>query len=78
MFAFVSALPDTSWDIIHILPSGQKDQFWAYPGENKHGILLKQLHNNRLNAMTNSLQMPMKSGSGQQAQVYMIKDKKHL
>ena len=75
---FVSALLDTSKDIIHILPSGHKDHFWAYPGANRHGNLLEQLCNNRLNAVINSLQVQMMGGSGQEAQVYMVKDQKHL
>ena len=42
--AFVSALLDTNSEILHTLPHDHKDTFWAYPGANKHGYLLKQLH----------------------------------
>ena len=41
--AFVSALLDTNGDILHTLPHGHRDSFWAYPGANKHGFLLMQL-----------------------------------
>ena len=43
--AFIFALLDGESDILHTLPSGHRDTFWAYPGANKHGYLLKQLRN---------------------------------
>ena len=33
-------LLDADGDILHTLPHGQIDSYWAYPGANKHGYLL--------------------------------------
>ena len=41
--AFAPALSDADHEILHTLPNGPRDSFWAYSGENKHGYLLKQL-----------------------------------
>ena len=46
--AFVSALYNAKSDILHTLPNGHGDPFWAYPGANKHGFLLKQLRINKI------------------------------
>ena len=52
--AFVQALLDASGDILHTLPNGYRDSLWAYPGANKHGYLLKQLHNSKVRKCVSS------------------------
>ena len=52
--AFVQALLDASGDILHTLPNGHRDSLWAYPGANKHGYLLKQLHNSKVRKCVSS------------------------
>ena len=52
--AFVSALLDAKGEILHTLPHGHIDNLWAYPGPNKHGYLLKQLHNNKVSICAES------------------------
>ena len=52
--AFVSALLDAKGEIQHTLPHGHIDNFWVYPGANKHGYLLKQLHNNKVSICAES------------------------
>ena len=52
--AFVSALLDGKGEILHTLPHGHIDNFGAYPGANKHGYLLKQLHNNKVSICAES------------------------
>ena len=52
--AFVLALLDTKGEILHTLQNGHRDPFWAYPGANKHGYLLKQLQNSKVRNCTSS------------------------
>ena len=52
--ASVLALLDANEEILYILPNGHRDLFWAYPGANKHGYLLKQLWNSKVRNCTYS------------------------
>ena len=52
--AFVLAVLDANGQILHTLPNGHRDHFWAYSGANKHGYLLKQLQYSKVRNCTSS------------------------
>ena len=77
--AFVLALLDATGEILHTLPNGHRDYFWAFPGANKHGYLLKQICNSKLRQWGTGSQSTSNltfkyitryGGKNEQAQVY--------
>ena len=75
----IYSLLDATGEILHTLPNGHRDYFWAFPGANKHGYLLKQICNSKLRPQGTGSQFTSNltfkyitqyGGNNEQAQVY--------